>query len=242
MSALSDKFEAAYDFSVSLTADQSGHSHTLTNNGVVQTAGQAVFNAAEQRYLSIADNAGMSLGGSKQPFWHFDLDLTTKALFQTLISHDSGSVERSNFIMYDPGWDRWRLDIWSGQNGAGYQQLFIPGGGTGGAVQTGRQTLQIWFDGTDLKGRVNNAAPVSATPGVGWGTYNAAWPIYIGLLIDPGITAYTADCKMNTFFYANVVPTSDERDFLTTRPTWAQVVAYGAAATLKRQLWNYLGD
>jgi hypothetical protein len=183
MSLLSATFQYWYDFeSGALTTDATGNGNTLTNNNTVTSISGKVGNAAQflqgsAQYLSIADNASYSIGGTNAYWCYWAKIFSKDNNGKVFIAKDDTGSLREYFQKFNCGSDRFVFDTWTATGDTGNVRLSLDTFGS--PLINTWYFLQFWLDGTNMYGSVNDGTvdQISA-PGAGWnGANHDALPI-----------------------------------------------------------------
>jgi hypothetical protein len=231
MSTLSDKFLVHYggESGAIGTDDKSGITLTLTNSptSVSGKVGNAInFVAASEQYLSVTDNASLSLTSAVN-YWGYWARLASKGedgvdFGRTFVRKDEGSVNREYGQMFNRGADRFQMELRT--NASDPDEFAILELDTFGSP-----SLDTWYwiewrtDGTNLYGCVNRGTEdsVSAT----FSGNNSTAPFSIGAFA--AIAGWYMDGLIDGLLFGKTLPDTDERDWLYNSGngrTWAAIV------------------
>jgi hypothetical protein len=227
-----------------LTTDNKSGLTLTNNNGVTSVAGKvgnsASFNQASSQYLSLADNATVSLGGTSA-WWSYFARLDAKdESGKTFVCKDNTGSVREYFQMWNAGADRFIFDTWTATGDVGNKRLTLD---TFGAPSIG-----VWYwlqfgitygSGADaiMWGSVNDG-PVDqiAAPNAGW---NGAESLLLGSLNT--IPGYYHHGLMDQFLFSKTIPSASDRTWLYNSGNgraWADIVTGPSAPPSFNPAWT----
>lgn len=151
------------------------------NNTVTQAAGAKVgnagqFTAANSEYLSVSDNAALSMGGNTSftlgAWVYFD----AKAAQRAILGKYQTTTNQEYLLWYNTTLDRFRFNVYSdGTDGT----LTAVNADTLGVPATATWYFVLaWYDGTNINISINNGA--ADTAAFSAGVYDGAAPLEMG--------------------------------------------------------------
>jgi hypothetical protein len=212
--------------------DSHSTNHLTDNNTVSSTTGKksnaAEFTSANSEYLSIADNASLSMG---------DIDFTlcswvrltgTKAAFPIFAKWNVGANEREYYLIYSLSSDRFLFAI----SNNGTAQTVLTGSSFSSITTNVWYYVCAWHDATanTISIQVDNGAIDSVS--YSSGGRNGTSPLFIGQIVFAGST-YGNGNTDESLIYKKVL-SADEREWLYnagTGRTYCEVADICATAT-----------
>lgn len=192
-------------------ADSVGSNTLTSNNSVGQNTGKidncAQFNAASSRFLSINDNADISMGDVDCTFmcWIYFDNKSASANGQRFFSKDDSGTNREYLIGYETTANKFTIIVWSSSGGGGFKQLY--------ATTLGSPSNTTWYQIFAWNDSTANTLNISVNDGTVDSTAHASG-IYAGaanLTIGSGASIQYMDGRLDEMAIWKRVLTAGER-------------------------------